>query len=76
MKGVSTYTLKNLTDDDIYEIKNGGFRIFSFCEEISTTVVSIYKTIVLFGHGIGILPFPINNEKRLSIFWEDIQITI
>jgi hypothetical protein len=68
-KGESTYTFKNLTDDDILEIKTNGFRIFSFCEDLTNTISSIYKTIILFGDkGSGLLPYPINNENEVIDF--------
>ncbi len=69
MKGESTYSFTNLTDDDIKDISVNGFRIFGFCEDLTKTISSIFKTIILFGDkGSGLLPYPINNEEEVMDF--------
>ena len=45
--------LKNLSEDDILEIQVNGIRVFSFCEDLTDNIYSIYKTMKLFLEGFG-----------------------
>ena len=45
LKGKHTVTFKKLKPDELTEIAVNGIRVFSFCENIPDTVISLYKTI-------------------------------
>lgn len=48
LHGKHTVKFKKLTQDELREIEINGIRVFSFCENLPDTVISIYKTIKFF----------------------------
>jgi hypothetical protein len=51
--GEHRVTLKNLSDDDIAEIKFSGFRFMTFCQGFFTTLHSFYMSLRLYVGGLG-----------------------
>ena len=53
MHGEQKIHLKNLTEDDLLDIKTNGFRVFAFCQGFLSSVHSLYMTLKLYIGGMG-----------------------
>ena len=53
LHGRHTISLKNLSDDDLNDIRVNGFRLFAFCQGFFEEVLSLIKTAELFLGGLG-----------------------
>jgi hypothetical protein len=53
MHGAHKIHLKNLTDEDLLDIKVNGIRIFAFCDGFLSTIHSLLMTLKLFIGGMG-----------------------
>jgi hypothetical protein len=52
-KGKHRVVLKNLSQDDLDEIRVSGFRLLSFCQGFFTTLHSLFKSLKMYLGGIG-----------------------
>ena len=52
-KGKHNVIIKNLTPDDINEIKVSGFRVLGFCGKVENELYSLYKTLILYLGGFS-----------------------
>lgn len=52
-KGEHKVAFNKLSNDDLIEIAVNGIRVFGFCESISETVLSVYKTIKFFKESLS-----------------------
>jgi len=53
LHGEHKITWKNLSDDDMAEIKVNGIRIFSFCQGMFTSLDSLFNSLKLYIGGLG-----------------------
>ncbi len=51
--GKHTITLKNLSSDDLDEIRVSGFRLLSFCQGFFSSLESLFKSLELYLGGLG-----------------------